>query len=35
VTISKQARRPRQSAFDPARRDTVLGLSDLVEGRID
>ena len=31
----KQSCTPRASAFDPARRDTVLDLSDLVEQRID
>ena len=31
----KQACRPRPSVFDPTRRDTVLDLPDLVEGRID
>ena len=31
----KQACRPRPSAFDPTRRDTVLDLTDLVDGRID
>ena len=31
----KQACTPRASVFDPARRDTVLDLTDLVDGRID
>ena len=31
----RQACIPRSATFDPARRDTVLDLSDLVEGRID
>ena len=31
----KQACIPRASAFDPTRRDTVLDLGDLVDGRID
>ena len=31
----KQACEPRQGAFDPTRRDTVLDLSDLIDGRID
>ena len=31
----KQACTPRASAFDPTRRDTVLDLGDLVDGRID
>ena len=31
----KQACQPRPGTFDPARRDTVLDLSDLVEDRID
>ncbi|MCY4014266.1 MAG: DUF499 domain-containing protein [Gammaproteobacteria bacterium] len=31
----KQACQPRPGTFDPARRDTVLDLGDLVEGRID
>ena len=31
----KQACIPRASTFDPTRRDTVLDLSDLVDGRID
>ncbi len=31
----KQACQPRPGTFDPARRDTVLDLGDLVEGRLD
>ena len=31
----KQACRLRPSAFDPSRRDTVLDLTDLADGRID
>ena len=31
----KQLCTPRDSVFDPARRDTVLDLTDLVDGRID
>ncbi len=31
----KQARTPRPNTFDPARRDTVLDLPDLIEERID
>lgn len=31
----KQACRPRESVFDPSRRDTVLDLTDLVADRID
>lgn len=31
----RQACRPRASVFDPSRRDTVLDLTDLVQGRID
>ncbi len=31
----KQACIPRPSTFDPTRRDTVLDLSDLIDGRID
>ena len=31
----KQACEPRPGAFDPTRRDTVLDLSDLIDGRID
>ena len=31
----KQACTPRASAFDPTRRDTVLDLGDLIDGRID
>ena len=31
----KQACVPRSSTFDPARRDTVLDLTDLIEDRID
>jgi len=27
--------KPRESVFDPQKRDTVLDLSDLVDGRID
>ena len=31
----KQACQPRPGTFDPARRDTVLDLGDLIEGRVD
>ncbi len=31
----KQACKPRPAAFDPARRDTVLDLTDLIDDRID
>ena len=31
----KQACQPRPGTFDPARRDTVLDLGDLIENRID
>lgn len=31
----KSACKPRASTFDPTRRDTVLDLTDLIEGRID
>ena len=31
----KQACTPRPGTFDPARRDTVLDLTDLIDGRID
>jgi len=35
VQTVKQACKPRPGAFDPARRDTVLDLTDLIDGRID
>ncbi len=31
----KEACTPRAGTFDPSRRDTVLDLTDLVEGRVD
>ena len=31
----KQACTPRPGTFDPTRRDTVLDLTDLIDGRID
>ena len=31
----KQACQPRPGTFDPARRDTVLDLGDLIEKRVD
>ncbi|MCK7574582.1 MAG: hypothetical protein MZV65_00770 [Chromatiales bacterium] len=35
MRVWRRAARPRDSVFDKARRDTVLDLTDLVQGRID